>query len=488
MSLRATNILFITSDQQRRDSLPCYGLDFMHTPSLDRLAREGVVFDNCVSASPVCQPCRAAFMSGQYPHVNGVPDNFRWLRPGTPTIADTFRSAGWETAAIGKMHFDPWDDPQGFEYRISAEDKRHFFRFDDHARFLAGNGYERRHPAYVEGYGEWLGAIRSPLPKELHIDSFIGQQAVRYLDSAGAKPFFCWVSFNSPHDPYDPPADLADLYRDAPIPEAVGNAGELRHKPAYQHQLIPFYRTNPLYLSDYSCMDEEKIRRMREYYLASVTLVDEQIGRILDVLDRRGMREETLVVFSSDHGDHLGDHGLPFKGTFYESSLKVPLIISAPGVPQGERARSFVDWIDLHRTFLAVAGIQASDHLQGWDICDLLVEPGLNGRTEAYSELLGRAMVCNDRYKLVVCDDGDGELYDMQEEPLEVVNHFADDQFKELRYELTDKLARHTLSHSRIRRFGGGVHASDPGRDQALGQARKTAAEGGFPGLQTAER
>ena len=172
-------------------------------------------------------------------------------------------------------------------------------------------------------------------------------------------------SFNSPHDPYDPPKNIATLYQDAPIPEPIGSAEELAEKPPYQREISAFYKQNLLYLTDYSEMTVQQIRRMREYYLATVTLVDKQIEKILQALESKNLLDSTLIVFSSDHGDHLGDHGLPFKSTYYESALMVPLIIRGPGIPAGTRCSSFIDWIDLHATFLALAGIEIPDHVQG---------------------------------------------------------------------------------------------------------------------------
>jgi arylsulfatase len=477
------NILFITTDQQRQDSLPCYGLEFMQTPALDRLAREGIVFDRCTSVSPICQPARASFILGQYPLVTGVAHNFRWIRPDSPTIARAFAGAGWNTAAIGKMHFHPWDNPEGFSWRISAEDKRHYFRPDDYTQFLKDNGYTRDHPATFPGYEEQLGAVVSPLPKQLHIDSFIGEQAVSWIEQQAEAPFFCWVSFNSPHDPYDPPAELADLYREAQIPEAAGCAAELENKPAYQSRILDFFNNNLLYRSDYRKLSKSLIRRIREHYLATVTLVDRQIEKILAALEAKGLSDSTLVVFSSDHGDHLGDHGLPFKETFYQSALMVPLIVSGPGVATGGRSSAQVNWLDLHATFLAIAGIQVPDHVQGRDISALFADPENlvdreTGQPDpyyqiAFSELLGGAMVRNERYKLVLCDDGDGELYDLQEQPLEVNNHFRDPSFREIREQLSGLLAAHLVGHSRIRSFGGGRHPSDPGRDRCFAEIRR---------------
>jgi choline-sulfatase len=476
------NILFITTDQQRRDSLPCYGLDFVQTPALDRIAGKGVVFENCSSVSPVCQPARASFILGQYPLVTGVTHNFRWIRPDSPTIAGAFNRAGWNTAAIGKMHFHPWDNPESFTHRISAEDKRHYFRPDDYTLFLEQQGYTRDHPAAVPGYQEHLGAVISPLPAELHIDSFIGDSAVRWIEEQGEAPFLCWVSFNSPHDPYDPPSELADLYEQAPVPQAVGSAAEVEHKPAYQSNILDFYKKNLLYGTDYRNLTEPSIRRIREHYLATVTLVDRQIEKILAALDARGLSESTLVVFSSDHGDHLGDHGLPFKETFYESALTVPLIVVGPGVAAGKRCSAQVNWLDLHATFLSLAGIEVPDHVQGRDISTLFAEPEVltdphTGEEDpyyqvAFSELVGAAMVRDQRYKLVLCDDADGELYDLEEEPLEVNNHFRDPGFRDIREELSARLAAHLIGHSHIRSFGGGRHPSDAGRDRCFAEIR----------------
>ncbi|UCF99202.1 MAG: sulfatase-like hydrolase/transferase [Spirochaetaceae bacterium] len=472
------NILFITTDQQRQDSLPCYGQEFMQTPTLDRLARQGVVFDRCSSVSPICQPARASFILGQYPLVTGVTHNFRWIRGDSPTIARAFNQAGWHTAAIGKMHFHPWDNPEGFRLRISAEDKRHYFRRDDYTLYLEKHGYTRDHPATFPGYQEQLGATVSPLPGQLHIDSFIGEMAAQWIEVRAEEPFFCWVSFNSPHDPYDPPAELADLYRDAPIPKPVGSAEELQHKPAYQSKILDFYISNLLYCTDYRNLTESSIRKIREYYLATVTLIDRQIEHILEALEARGLSESTLVVFSSDHGDHLGDHGLPFKETFYESALMVPLIVSGPGVAAGKRCRAQVNWLDLHATFLSMAGIEVPDHVQGRDINDLFAKPETSGQADpyyqiAFSELLGGAMVRTDRYKLVLCDDGDGELYDLEEQPPEINNHFLDPAFRDIKEQLSGRLASHLVGHSRVRSFGGGRHLSDADRDRCFAEIRR---------------
>ncbi len=466
------NILFITTDQQRRDSLPCYELDFMKTPAIDTLAQNGLVFDNCYSVSPVCQPARGAFITGQYPYVNNIPDNFHWITPDSPTIARIFNEAGWNTAAIGKMHFHPWNNREGFKYRIIAEDKRHYFRRDDYTLFLEKNGYSRDHPASLPGYRENLGAPVSPLPEDFHIDTFIGDETVKWIEHNAKEPFFLWASFNSPHDPYDPPEKMASMYKGAPIPPPVGDASELQNKPTYQRRIIDFYKKNLLYLTDYSRMTNSDIIKIREHYFATVTLIDRQVAKIIESLRKRKFLDTTLIVFSSDHGDNLGDHGLPFKSNFYEGALMVPLIISGPGIPAGKRVKYPVNWLDLHRTFLSITGIEEPDHLQGENIEGLIFNDEDREKRDQFSELLGSVMIKSGSYKLVLCDNGEGELYDLSEEPLEVHNHFNEAAYRDIREELTSRIIKHLLDNNKVHSFGGGRYASDAERARCFESIR----------------
>jgi arylsulfatase A-like enzyme len=183
------NLLFITTDQQRWDSLPCYGLDFMQTPALDRLAGDGLVFENCIVPAPLCVPCRAAILSGQYPSTTGVLGNGHWLPDAVPTWPSRLGEAGRRTAAIGKMHFNPWDDMGGFQERIIAEDKRHFYLPDDHVKFLQAHGMERFHATAKPGYFETLQASVTPRPKKFHIDGFVGDRAADWLAQNSSKPW-----------------------------------------------------------------------------------------------------------------------------------------------------------------------------------------------------------------------------------------------------------------------------------------------------------
>lgn len=421
-----TNLLFITTDQQRWDTLPCYGLDFIHTPNLMRLADEGMVFDQCVVPGAVCVPCRAAIMTGQYPSTTGVLTNGTWLRPGTSTWPQLLSAAGVRTAGIGKMHFDPWDARWGFDERIIAEDKRHIYLPDDHVKFLRANGQERPHPATDPEYFETLGAPVKPWPKRFHIDAFVGDQAAAWITANAGEPFAAWVSFPGPHDPYDPPAEMADLYYDAPIPEPVGSAADLAGKPPAQRRRGADTLKNAMFQIDPSQATPEQYRRWRAHYYANITLIDEGIGKILAALEQAGILEDTLIIFTSDHGDALGDHGLAYKGFFYDSMVHVPLILRGPGVTPGARSASLVSTLDLIPLFFHTCGVEPPDTLQGNDLRDLLDDPAATLREAVYCELDGRVMVQTERHKYGWYADGSAELYDRVTDPNELHN-LADD-------------------------------------------------------------
>ena len=322
-----SNLLLITSDQQRWDSLPCYGLDFVQAPALNRLAAEGLVFENGIVPAPLCVPCRAAILSGQYPSTIGALGNGSALG-NVPTWPSLLGTDGRRTAAIGKMHYNPWDEMGGFHERIIAEDKRHFYLPDDHVKFLKSHGMERMHPVEKPGYFENLGASVTPRPKKFHIDAFVGDQAAEWIGKNGRDPFAVWVSFPGPHDPYDPPEEMAELYYDAPIPEPVGFPNEPGKPAAQQGGKDRLFAA--VYQYDLTHATPEHYRRWRAHYYANITLIDEGIGKMLEALEAAGVLDDTLIIFTSDHGDSLGDHGMPFKSFFYDAMVHVPLIVRGP--------------------------------------------------------------------------------------------------------------------------------------------------------------
>ena len=444
-----TNLLFITTDQQRWDSLPCYGLDFIQTPAIDRLAAEGTVFENCIVPAPVCVPCRASLLSGQYPTTTGVLSNLHWLAEGTPIWSSLLGQADRRTAAIGKMHFYPWDELGGFQERITAEDKRHIYLPDDHVKFLQSNGMERFHPVDKPGYFEHLGASVTPRPERFHIDAFVGDQAASWIENSGDDPFAVWVSFPGPHDPYDPPEDMADMYYDAPIPEPIGSPEELANKPPAQRGRNKSSVNSSMYRIDLSTATSDHYRRWRAHYYANITLIDRGIGKIIAALESRNILDETLIVFTSDHGDALGDHGLSYKSFFYESMVHVPLIIRGPGAPVNERCGSLVSSIDLVPLFYRTCGVEPPDTLQGEDISVLLENTNGILRDRVFCENMGRSMVQTSSYKYAHYDDGSAELYDLEDDPDEIINFAGEPDYKDVAGHMKSLLLEHTLNNAR---------------------------------------
>ena len=452
-----TNLLFITTDQQRWDSLPCYGLEFIHTPNIDRLARDGTVFERCYTAAPLCVPCRGAWMSGQWPSTTGVMGNSDWFDDSSCWPA-RLGAAGYRTVAIGKMHFNPWDHPGGFRERIIAEDKRHTYLPDDHVQYLKAHGMERAHPTQNPGYFEWLAAPVTPLERRFHVDGFVGDRAAEWLETQGDEPFAAWVSFPGPHDPYDPPEELAAMYYDAPIPEPVGSAEELATKPRAQRGRNHGSVDNSMYRMDPSVATAEQIRRWRAHYYANITLIDEGVGKMLAALEEAGVLDDTLIVFTSDHGDALGDHGLTYKGFFYESMARVPLIVRGPAGPNGRdgpraqpgaRCPGLVSALDLVPLFYQVCRAPEPEGLQGHSILPMLTDGGVSIRDAVFSENGGRAMVCDGQWKYVHYESGEGELYDLAEDPDELVNRCGDEGSAEMVSQLRARLVEHSLANAR---------------------------------------
>ncbi|MCC6173958.1 MAG: sulfatase-like hydrolase/transferase [Chloroflexi bacterium] len=448
---RSARVLFITADQQRQDSLPTYGRDFVRAPNLERLARGGAVFDRAFVPAPLCQPTRAAILTGLSPHVHGVLDNHVWFSPPVHSWVPEVTAAGYRTAAIGKMHFYPWDDPHGFTDRISAEDKRHYYRRDDYTLWLESQGYERKHPPSVPGYYEGMGAMPSDLPTDLHLDSFIGDRGAEWLRANASEPFFAWVSFNSPHDPYDPPAELAHLYDDAPIPSPVGSEADLATRPAAQREAYRGTLENPLFDMDYRGLSPAAIRRIRAHYYAEITHIDNQVGKLLAALDEAGVLDDTLIIYSSDHGDALGDHGLIFKNFFYESMVRVPLLVHGPGVAAGSRTSALVDTIDIAATILTHLGLPLPDPCQSRALQPLLAHPQQTHREAVYSYVNDRAMVRTDRWKLTRYGDGDGELYDLETDPNELHNLHHDPTHAAERAAMIERLASRAIADQAVR-------------------------------------
>jgi len=440
------------TDQQRWDTLACLGYEHVITPRLDSLARRGVAFSHAFVQGAVCGPSRASIVSGKYGHGHGVERNERWLEEGEPNWIETLREGGYRTANIGKMHTAPIRLPCGFEYRMVVENKNyrqgmHGPDPDDYDLFLAQFGLKRPALTYYQTIEDWpdrLGATVWPYEEELFPDNFIGQWADDYLKSYDfERPLFLWVGFAGPHDPYDVTASVLERYADVEVPDPVGYPGEPDDKPPEQRRAMEGMdgRRSPAAIW-WSRATPERIRRMRKHYYANITLIDDWVGRLGETLERRGQLDNTLLVFTSDHGDCLGDHYHIYKfSSHYDSVARVPLVFAGPGVEALEVRDPLVELIDLGPTLLDLAGLEPPEGMHGRSFRSFLQGDSTPLHEVVFSEHGYRMMARTREWKLVFyAGKPYGELYHLAEDPDELRNLYEVEAHRSARYELEERL------------------------------------------------
>jgi arylsulfatase len=467
------NLLFIIADQLRADFLGCYGASFVNTPHIDALAAQGMRYERAYSSSPVCVPARASLLTGMNAIRNGVTDNSLWLRPdleacGIRTWPEMLNSAGYYTAGIGKMHFYPWDSNHGLQYRVAAEDKRWIHVRDEYYHFLRGHGERKYHGNEHDGYYENKGAIVNRLPWELSVDHFVGVETCRFLETySGDGPFAMMVSFPGPHCPYDPNQEFLDqvdpLQMPPAIPAAPDDASRLRRQNI-DGNLRPWNGV------DYSEFTDAQKQKVRAHYAASVNQIDVEIGRITAKLEEQGLLENTVIIFASDHGDYLGDHDFIGKGTYYESSIHVPLIVRLPSGPNGPTGThaGLVELTDVTATLLSFAGVQPPQLLDARPL------PELGLPTQARDILFGFVsngwMAYDGRWKLCKYATGEQHLFDLDSDPTEQHNLIEDPAaFNELR-RLDDALTRELMRSTALAQHAQKVDTSEMSQNTTFGK------------------
>lgn len=441
------NILFLMPDQLRADFLSCYGADFIHTPHIDSLAERGVCYADACSPSPVCVPARAVLLTGVNAIRTGVLGNGQFLRPdlaecGMRTWPEHLNEAGYDTAAIGKMHFYPWEISMGFQHRVVCEDKRWLNVEDDYHHHLKKHGLKKFHGNEHEGYQENRGAIVSRLPFEHSWDYFVGEEAARYIrNHNGEKPFAMMVGFPGPHCPYDPSPGYEALYDPEEMPEPAPEAPD--QPPQFREANVKgnLGAWNGVDYTEFTLAHKKKIRA---HYAGLVKQIDDKVGDILTALRETGQMENTVIIFCSDHGDYLGDHGLIGKGTFYESSIKVPLIVHVPWASKGKVWKGPVSIEDITATMLHFAGCDIPGYFDSIPLPDL----GIGGkvRDRVFGFLAGGCMNYDGEWKLSKYANGVVQLFHVKEDPGEQENCASDPEcwsiFRRLDAELTAQMLR----------------------------------------------
>ncbi len=443
------NILFIMDDQHRYDYLGAAKASFVSTPNLDQLAARGVRFTHCAVNAPVCAPSRIGLASGLQPRRLGALNNQSFLPQHTPTYYQRLRANNYLVGLVGKLDLAkpnghigqrgerPWTYSLGFTHPHETEGKMNAGSVPPgsgpYTTFLSQHGLvEQFQTDYAQRQANgWIqnASHDSVLPEAAFHDVYIGQKTVQWIEDVNAD--FAWhlfVSFVGPHDPFDPPTSYADRYRNAEMPPAI--VDDLNGKPDWiQRRALD--------------ITPEEIAITRRQYCAAIEVIDDQIGAIINAVDQRGMLENTVIIFASDHGEMLGDHGLYQKSTPYEASLRVPLIIAGPSIEGGRITDTLVELIDLNPTICELAGLSPQPDIDARSLGPILNGTAAKHRTNTVSVLDNFECIRTETHKLIRNTNSITELYDLTFDPHELHN-IADEQ-PELVQELSQLLRARLL-------------------------------------------
>jgi choline-sulfatase len=437
---RRPNILLIMSDEHGPMFSSTYGHPIVRSPNLDRLAAGGVTFDAAYCPSPLCVPSRAAFMTGQHLHRVGAYDNGAPFPSDAATWAHMLRAAGYEVVLDGKMHFIGPDTLHGFDRQLARDTRGR----------IAGSAWLDPFPrGFRDGATtrRWVEEAGPGKKANLVFDDEVEAAALGYLQekerAATEQPKQPWalcVSFLAPHFPLVVPEPYFSMYYPDNVDLPVIPLGHVEGQhPAHERGRLAYD------LYDYS---EEQIRRCRAAYYGLVTHLDERIGRLLEAISVPALRENTVVIYTSDHGEFIGEHGLWWKNDFYEHSARVPLIVSWPGQFQGgRRFGGAVSLLDLTRTLIDLAGAPEPGDLAGDSLLPVLRDPdGVVWKDEAFCEYYGHStnraqrMIRTGRWKLCYYHGEPVELYDLQADPGEFDNLAGRPEYRSVEEALTRRV------------------------------------------------
>lgn len=419
--MKRPNILILMVDQLNGTLFPDGPADFLHMPHLKALADRSVRFANAYTASPLCAPARASFMSGQLPSRTRVYDNAAEFASDIPTFAHHLRAVGYRTALSGKMHFVGPDQLHGFEERLTTDIYPADFGWTpDYSR------PGERIDWWYHNLGSVTGAGIAEITNQMEYDDEVAFHAVQKLYDLSRghddRPWCLTASFTHPHDPYVARRKFWDLYEDCTELDPDVGAIPYEQQDPHSRRLLD--------ACDHTAFDitPEHVRAARRGYFANLSYIDEKIGEILDVLARTRMADDTIVVFASDHGDMLGERGLWFKMSFFEGSSRVPLMIAAPGWTPRLIADP-VSTLDVTPTLASLAGVDIATVLpwtDGVDLTPMVTRKGARGPVpmEYAAEGSVAPLVClrSGRYKFVQCAADPPLLFDVEADPRELHN------------------------------------------------------------------
>jgi len=431
MTNKKPNILFIFTDQFRADALGVNG-GWAKTPNLDKIAKTGTNFTRCYTNSPVCMSARLSLATGRYPHNTNVWLNCSTTMPAeTPTWMQAVKAAGYRTSVFGKTHLYVHEgDLRDREPLLNA------YGLDDRDE-IGGPGassWVMSHmtnqwnekgllETYRDDYNERVAnkkyvARPSVLPFKENADVYVAERAIEYLEAYDRdEPWFCWVSFGGPHEPWDAPDNYTKLYNPDDMPSPVKQVESDRKIPdGHLYERMANKKSHPDFLPG-------EIGALRANYAGKVTLIDEQIGRIIKLVEERGELDNTVIVFTSDHGELNGDYGLIFKETFLEGAARIPMIVKIPGAEEGLVHQKPVELLDVGPTIVELAGGKLEHSQFGVSLVPAVQGWKTSTREDALSELRGEFMLATEFWKIALNKRGETYmLFDLKNDPDETHN------------------------------------------------------------------
>lgn len=429
------NLLLITTDTQRCDTLRCMGNANAISPNIDRLASEGVMFTQAHTSAPVCMPARSCLITGLHTPIHGAIENGTTRLTHFPTFPDLLKEEGYWNIMVGKTHFG--EVPAGFDVIIEGE----------HKDYLKQLGYDP----------DDLKVHPTPVPEEHFRETWLVDQTIEQIEKSRQddRPFFAFCSMPAPHPPETPPGKWMECYKDVPLPELNYSPGEEQEQPAHTKRLLGIEPTNKRLSGEsktdvsywreaigriYEPEHDETIREVRRLYYAYAAYCDAQIGRLIDYLDKNDLRRNTLVIFTSDHGQQYFDHGFNDKHNWYDESWRIPFIVSMPGTLPVSEEREFAIWNDIPTTLLAAAGTSCQT-MQGFDLFTPLVEGKPSPRKCAVGTLYKSCAFATRRWKLeYYFEESAGRLFDRLNDPKEQIDRYADSDYADIRNEMLHAL------------------------------------------------
>jgi choline-sulfatase len=455
------NVVLIMSDQHKPDALGVAGDRVARTPNLDALAVSATRFSHCYCSNPVCTPSRASMLTGLYTHNHGALNNTTPWPFEHKTLAHMFSGAGYMSALIGKMHFVD-AQTHGFDYHIDFNDWYQFLGpktklyADELGHPNSGSGLPQVDDFWRDFGDPWKdarekddrqGAVSigrvSKIPEEQQFDAFVARESIRFLKQHGGRqPFFLVTSFLRPHDPFMPSQRFADMFRpeDMKLPSTWGKVN-LATVPREIRTSIERNGPTP------ELGDPEAAKRHIAFYYANLAEMDDNAGKVLRALRDLNLENDTIVIYTSDHGEMLGEHKLWYKFVFYESSVGIPLLVKAPGIAGGGHSRTPVSNVDLAPTLAELTGLHSPNKTDGHSFAEDLRTPDKTRDTTVFSEYnLGnpraKYMIRRGEWKYNYFTHDMAELFNLKEDPDELRNLAALPEFQARVEDLKGQLFR----------------------------------------------